>query len=149
MESFPLFGFLIWLFFLFHALLAVVLVLCQNANGVIGLLNYWDFRQDPCLELPLLFVVRLLFDVLDLEPWVIKQVLSCCSRVIVDIQATLQDVKVFPRDLLVMYIIGSSFDSAIKVIISLPSKWEAAVEQGIKQHTGGPDISRWASILNF
>lgn len=125
------------------------MVLCQNANGVIGLLDYWDLRQDSCLELPLLLVVRLLFDVLDLEPRVIEQVLGCCSRVIVDIQATLQDVEVFPSDLLVMYVVGSSFDSAIEVIIGLPSEWEAAVEKGIKQHTGGPDISRWASILNL
>jgi hypothetical protein len=125
------------------------LVLCQNANGVIGLLDYWDLRQDSCLELPLLLVVCLLFDVLDLEPRVIEQVLGCCSRVIVDIQATLQDVEVFPSDLLVMYVVGSSFDSAIEVIIGLSSEWEAAVEQGIKQHTGGPDISRRASILNF
>ena len=116
---------------------------------MIGLLNYWYFGQDSCFELPLLFVVCLLLDVLDLEPWVIEQVLRCCSRVIVDIQAPLQDVKVFPSDLLVVYIVGSSFDSAIQIVISLPSEWEAAVQQGVEQHTGGPDISRWAGILNF
>lgn len=149
LEPFPLLGLRVWLLLLLRDLLAIVLVLGQNANGVIGLLDYWYFGQDSCFELPLLFVIGFLLDVLDLEPWVIEQVLCCCSRVIIDIQATLQDVKVFPCDLLVVYVVGSSLDSAIQIVISLPSEWEAAVQEGIEQHTGGPDISWWAGILNF
>jgi hypothetical protein len=140
-----------WLLFLLWLLLFgdLTRVLGQYANGVVCLLDQGDLGQNTCLELPLLFVISPLFDICDLEPLVLKKILCRWPRVIIDVEATLQDLGVLPCHLLVIDVVSTPLNTAIEVVIGLTSEGEAAIEQCVHEHTSSPDVSRWSCILNF
>jgi hypothetical protein len=116
---------------------------------VVCLLDQGDLGQNTCLELPLLFVISPLFDICDLEPLVLKKILCRWPRVIIDVEATLQDLGVLPCHLLVIDVVSTPLNTAIEVVIGLTSEGEAAIEQCVHEHTSSPDVSRWSCILNF
>lgn len=124
-------------------------ILGQDANGMVGFLDDGDLGEDPGLELPLLLVVGPLLDVFDLEPLVVQQVLGCGPGVVVHVEAPLEDVEVLARDLLVVDVVGAPLDPPVEVIVSLASEGEAAVQEGVEQHSCGPDICRWAGVLDL
>lgn len=124
-------------------------VLGQDANGVVGLLYDGNLGEDPGLELPLLLVVGPLLDVFDLEPLVVEQVLGSGPGVVVDVEASLEDIEVLARDLLVVDVVGAPLDPPVEVVVSLASEGEAAVQEGVEQHSCGPDICRWAGVLDL
>lgn len=107
-------------------------VLSQNADCVIGFLDDRDLGQNPGFELSLLLVVGSLLDIVDLEPLVVEQVLSCRPRVVIGVQATLQNVEVLPSNLLVVDVVGASLDPPVEVVVSLASKGEAAIQEGVE-----------------
>ena len=124
-------------------------ILGQDADGMVGFLDDGNLGEDPGFELPLLLVVGPLLDVFDLEPLIVKQVLRSGPGVVVDVEASLEDVKVLARDLLVVDVVGAPLDPPVEVIVSLASEGEAAVQEGVEQHSCGPDICRWAGVLDL
>lgn len=124
-------------------------ILRQDANGVISLLYNRHLRQDLGFELPLLFLVGPLLDISNFEPRIIEQIFRRRPSVIVDIQASLENVEVLAGHPLVVDVVSSSLDAAVQIVVCLPSEWEAPVEQRVEENASGPDVSRRSCILDL
>jgi hypothetical protein len=129
--------------------LLFLVVLCEDADGVVRLLDDGHLRQDARLELPLLLIVGLLVNVLNPEPRVFKQVLRRGTRVVVDVKAALQDVQVLACNLLVVDVVRASPNAPVEVIVSLASERETAIEQRVEKDSSRPNVCRRARILDL
>lgn len=124
-------------------------ILRQNANGVIRLLDDGHFSEDLGFELSLFFLVGLLLDVVDLEPRIIEQILRRRTSVIVDVQASLENVEVLACYLLVVDVISSSLDATIQIVVCLAAEREASVQESIEEDSSCPDVGRRSRVLHF
>ena len=98
---------------------------------MVSFLYNWHFRHNPCFKLPFLFIVGSSFNVFNLKPLIVEQVLGSWPGVIIDIKTSLQDVKVLSGHFLVVYVVGSSFYAPVEIIVSLSSEWETAIQESV------------------
>ena len=80
---------------------------------MICFLDHRDLRENSSFELSFLLIIGSLLDVCDFKPVVFKEILCSRPGIIIYINASLKDIGVFPSDLLIINVIGSSLNSPV------------------------------------